>query len=191
MKRVMKLFLYILALAISLPVIILVYFNVFAFKSGGQLFALIPGKLGNFAREIYYRMLLKRIGKNFRIDFGAYIVYKDVEIGDNVAIEEYSIISLCSLGNDVIMGAHVSIMSGGNHHPLDNLEITFREVTNPLTRVIVGDNVWIGQGTILLNDVASGTCVAAGSVITKKFDKNQIIGGVPGRVIRNRGEERL
>ncbi|MDE6961270.1 MAG: sugar O-acetyltransferase [Lachnospiraceae bacterium] len=52
--------------------------------------------------------------------------------------------------------------------------------------VIIGDNVWIGGGAILLPGVtiASNTVIGAGSVVTKDIPSNVVALGNPCRVIR-------
>ena len=52
--------------------------------------------------------------------------------------------------------------------------------------VIIGDNVWIGGGAIILPGVTIGNSVVigAGSVVTKNIPDNVIAAGSPCRVIR-------
>ena len=56
--------------------------------------------------------------------------------------------------------------------------------------IIVDDDVWIGQGAIILSGVhiGQGAVVAAGSVVTKDVPPYAIVGGVPAKVIRYRFE---
>lgn len=149
----------------------------------------IPGELGITARQIFYRKTLAKCGQNLRVHFGAFIVYPEVEIGDNCTIEEFSIVSLCKIEDNVIVAARVSIMSGGNHHEVDDLDLMFTESLLPLKTVYIGSNVWIGTHAVIMNDISYGTVVAAGAVVTKVFDKNTIIGGVPADIIRPRGRK--
>ena len=53
--------------------------------------------------------------------------------------------------------------------------------------IIIGDNCWIGAGSIILPEVKLGNhvVVAAGSVVTKSFEENNIlIGGIPAKIIK-------
>lgn len=62
------------------------------------------------------------------------------------------------------------------------------EVALPIT---VGNNVWIGAGTIVLGGVSIGdnTVIGAGSVVTKDIPANVIAVGVPCRVLREITDE--
>ncbi|MBE6582631.1 MAG: sugar O-acetyltransferase [Ruminococcaceae bacterium] len=62
------------------------------------------------------------------------------------------------------------------------------EVALPIT---VGNNVWIGAGTVVLGGVTIGdnTVIGAGSIVTKDIPANVIAVGVPCRVMREITEE--
>lgn len=52
-------------------------------------------------------------------------------------------------------------------------------------KIVIGDNVFIGHGAIVLRDVTIGSnvVVAAGSVVVKDIPDNCVVGGVPAKVI--------
>ena len=52
--------------------------------------------------------------------------------------------------------------------------------------IVVGNNVWIGAGSIILGGVTIGdnTVIGAGSVVTKNIPANVIAVGTPCRVLR-------
>lgn len=168
--------------------IVLVKILKFNFKTVSILISKIPGKYGVFLRQNYYKNLLKKCGTNLEVGYGSFFVYRDAEVGNNCAIEEYSIISLCKIGNDVIVAARCSLMSGGNHHETDNLNVKFRESILPLKKIEIGNNVWIGTHSVIMNNVSSHSIVGAGSVVTKTYPEYSIIAGVPAKLIRKRGE---
>jgi acetyltransferase-like isoleucine patch superfamily enzyme len=62
----------------------------------------------------------------------------------------------------------------------------------PLTKrhVMVGHDVWIGEGATLIAGVRIGTgaVIAAGAIVTKDVLPYQIVGGIPARVIGARFE---
>jgi acetyltransferase-like isoleucine patch superfamily enzyme len=57
--------------------------------------------------------------------------------------------------------------------------------------ITVGNNVWIGAGTIVLAGVTIGdnTVIGAGSVVTKDIPSGVLAVGVPCRVMRKITEE--
>ncbi|WP_205350647.1 acyltransferase [Vibrio cholerae] len=161
----------------------------FNYKTCGTMISKVSGLYGISIRKIFYKKTLKYCGDNLRVFYGAYICYPSVTIGNNCTIEEYSIVSNCSIGNDVIIAANVSIMSGAHHHDVDDVNRTFIESTNPkLGHVTIGDNIWIGTHSVVMNDISSNSVVAAGAVVTKSFKEEYVVlGGVPAKIIKRRG----
>ena len=61
-----------------------------------------------------------------------------------------------------------------------------RDSTDPEPQeVVIEDNVFIGNNVTILKGVRIGknTVVAAGSVVTKSFPNDVVIGGVPAQII--------
>lgn len=54
--------------------------------------------------------------------------------------------------------------------------------------VVIGNDVWIGYGAIVLSGVTigDGAVIAAGAVVTKNVEPYSIVGGVPAREIKKR-----
>lgn len=54
--------------------------------------------------------------------------------------------------------------------------------------VVIGNDVWIGQGATLLSGITigDGAIIAAGAVVTKDVEPYSIVGGVPAKEIRKR-----
>lgn len=145
------------------------------------------GEFGFVIRRKFYERTLKRCGNNLRVHYGAYIVYPTVEIGNNVCVEEYSIVSNCIISDDVIIAARVSIMSGAHHHEVNNLNVKFNESNGDLKKVNIGSNVWIGTHAVIMNDIYKDVIIGAGSVVTKVIPERSVAVGVPARVKSIRG----
>ena len=52
----------------------------------------------------------------------------------------------------------------------------------------IGNDVWIGQGTKLLNGIkiGNGAIIAAGSIVVKDVPSYSIVGGTPAKIIKMR-----
>lgn len=86
------------------------------------------------------------------------------------------------MGNNVFLGPAVQIYAA--HHPVEAGErIKGPELAFP---VIIGDNVWIGGGSIICAGVTIGnnTTIGAGSVVIKDIPGNVVAAGNPCRVVR-------
>lgn len=70
---------------------------------------------------------------------------------------------------------------------------TFQFCKTQTKPVIIGDNVWIGGGVIILPGVTIGNnvVIGAGSVVTKDIPDNKIAYGNPCRIIRDNNSYKL
>jgi len=145
-----------------------------------------------FVRLLPYRLsgLKIRTGADFYCNKGFHIEsIADFTAGNNVYIGRYTHVG-CNLilGSDVLIASFVSFVGGD--HQIDGLgDKTIKSQGRRHDKqVILEDNVWIGHGAIILAGVTvkSGAVVAAGSVVTKDVEENQIVGGNPAKLIRMR-----
>lgn len=83
------------------------------------------------------------------------------------------------IGRNVLLGPGVKLVSA-NH---DIYDFTNYEKAPPIE---IGDNCWLGSNVVILPGVKLGNhvIVAAGAVVTKNFQGNCVIGGVPARILR-------
>jgi maltose O-acetyltransferase len=90
------------------------------------------------------------------------------------------------IGNDVMMGPDVLIYTFNHDH--DNVDIPMDRQGVTYSRVVIGDDVWIGARVIILAGVTigPGSIVGAGAVVTRDVPPYSIVGGVPAKVLKNR-----
>lgn len=87
-------------------------------------------------------------------------------------------------GKNVLVGTGVSVFDS-DFHEVDPAKRC--SGTPKAGKVVIGDNVWIGERVTILKGAVIGenSVVAAGAVVSGIFPKNVVIGGVPAKVIRN------
>ena len=138
-------------------------------------------------------------GANFTCGQGTRFWAKDtIEIGDNCYFGRYCCIeSDLKMGNQGLVANQVA-MVGKLDHDLSVVETPIRsapEIRDPgynpplgQRLITVGDDVWIGYGTIILSGVTigHGAIIAAGSLVTKDIPPFEIHAGAPTRKIRDR-----
>jgi len=158
-----------------------------AFQGYSQLVGLVPGLPGTLVRRAFFRLTLRRCGHGVAVGFGTIIATPDAEIGDGVYVGPYCNVGHATLGDDVLLGSNVTILSGKLQHHFDRLDVPVRHQGGTYSRVSVGRDVWIGNGAIVMADVGDQAVVAAGAVVTKPVAPRAIVGGNPARVIGERG----
>ena len=88
-----------------------------------------------------------------------------------------------TIGDDVQIGPNVQLLTPT--HPTEpGLRRDKWEAARP---IVIGDNVWLGGGTIVLPGVTIGenTVVGAGTVVTRDLPPDVVAVGNPARVVRH------
>ncbi len=97
------------------------------------------------------------------------------------------------------------VVIGGGHHPMDwvgmspvfyagrdSVKAKFSEhARQPVKRIVIGHDVWIGHSAIVLPgvEVGNGAVIGAGAIVTKSVPPYAIVAGNPARVLRYRFDE--
>lgn len=163
--------------------------------------AVQPTKLQHTVIDPSVRMRETQIGAQCEVLAETYIEYS--ELGDFSYMGEHCCVADAQIGRFTAIANHVRI--GAPNHPMDRASqhrFTYcpeyydaqAERDNGFfaerraDRVIIGNDVWIGHGVIVLPGVAvgDGAVLAAGVVVTKDVPPYTIVGGVPAKVIRAR-----
>ena len=143
------------------------------------------------------KRLLGSVEKNVWITPPFYVDYgNNIYIGNNTEInmnctflDDNKIV----IGKNGLIAPNVQIYTA--FHPTNAIDRfgllkkdgTFEFCKTQTKPVIIGDNVWIGGGVIILPGVTIGNnvVIGAGSVVTKNIPDNKIAYGNPCRVIRD------
>jgi acetyltransferase-like isoleucine patch superfamily enzyme len=82
------------------------------------------------------------------------------------------------IGEDTLIASNVAIQTG-NHGLLKRDVFDLKSVT-------IGENCWLGFGSVLLPGAVIGNNVTVGAnaVVTKSFSDNVVIGGCPAKIIK-------
>ena len=158
------------------------------FETGSFLLATVPGGLGVWWRRSWYRRTLQRCGLPLTVSWMSFIYFPDTGLGDDVYIGPFSSIMSADIGDHVLIGTRVSIVRGNHQHGFARLDIPMMEQPGRTRKLNIGSDVWIGTGAVVLADIAPGTIVGAGAVVTKACEPYSILAGVPAKVIRKRGQ---
>jgi acetyltransferase-like isoleucine patch superfamily enzyme len=133
-----------------------------------------------------------RIGKGTEI--GSFTKVKatdgDLSIGKHVSIGPNCFITASSggltIGDDTMIAANTCII--GNNYRYDRLDVPIREQEQESIGIKIGNNVWIGCGSIVMDgaEIGDGSIVSASSVVSGKIPPNSIAQGNPAAVIFQR-----
>lgn len=133
------------------------YFTAITGQCVGEDFNLNPPFYTDFGRNI-------RVGKRVFINFGCTFM-------DRGGI---------TIGDDTFIAPHVQLITE-NH----GLSPEKRRYITSLP-IVIGKNVWIGAGAIVLPGVTIGdnAVIGAGSVVTKNVAANTVVAGNPAKLIK-------
>ncbi len=121
-----------------------------------------------------------RVTPPFYCDYGM-----NISVGENF-FSNYGLVILdvnkVTIGKNCMIAPNVGLYSAT--HPVraeeryDGVELGY-----PIT---IGDNCWIGAGSIINPGVTLGdnVVVASGAVVTKSFPSNVLIGGCPAKILK-------
>jgi carbonic anhydrase/acetyltransferase-like protein (isoleucine patch superfamily) len=159
------------------------------FLTASRLAAMAPGAVGIHLRRFWYRWTLAACGDALIVDWMAVLKAPSIRIGHRVFVGSFSFIAECELRDDVLIAHHVVVQGGPHTHEFERTDIPIREQAAGIHPVTIGPDVWIGTGARVLADVAPGTVVGAGAVVTRVAEPYAVLAGVPARTLRRRGHK--
>lgn len=149
-----------------------------------------PGFLFIGIRYILLKTLLKSCGNNVSIHKGVILLGLDnLEIEDNVSIHPFCYIDGTGglkIGNDISIAHSSTILS--TEHLYSNLEVPIKDQGVKLIPTLLEGNIWVACGVRILagSHISNGVIIAAGAVVKGYLEPNNIYGGVPARLIKER-----
>ncbi|MBO7922651.1 acyltransferase [Alteromonas sp. K632G] len=155
-------------------------------SSFSQFLSILPGKTGSYLRAGFYRVALTYCSPDAMISFGTLLSQQDTEIGEGVYIGPQCNIGKCCIGKNTLVGSGVHIMSGKGQHNFSDPDVPIKDQGGSFTKVIIGQNCWIGNCALIMANVGAGSVVAAGAVVINDVPDGVIVGGNPAKVISER-----
>jgi chloramphenicol O-acetyltransferase type B len=153
-------------------------------------------------RDAVLRGLIYRryaIGPGFHAGRGTYMWAPNrLIIGKNFYMGRYSQIECDAVIGDYVMFGNFVCLVGKYDHNYEEVGVPTREsisIRSPQynwkgrgLETRIGDDVWIGLGSIVLSGVSigEGSVIAAGSVVTRDVEEYAIYAGNPAKKIRER-----
>lgn len=139
------------------------------------------------------------VGDNFRVKrggrlevinpLGSYLPI--IRIGNNVSINWYCHIGASNeivIGNNVLIGSNV-LITDHSHGEITSDAIQDAPSNRAIYskgKVIIEDNVWIGEGVAIMPGVRIGanSIVGANAVVTRSIPPNSVVAGNPAKVLK-------
>lgn len=111
-----------------------------------------------------------------------------LEIGERTFVGHHSHLACTEDGSRLIVGddgmisSYVQIRTGDSHSIVD-ME---GNRINPAQSVHIGNHCWLGEGSRVLKGVTleGDDIVSTGTIVTKSFGKNVLLGGIPAKIIK-------
>ena len=118
---------------------------------------------------------------------GAIAVGNRVNLNSNVSLNA-AVRGRITLGDDVIIGPNTVLRA--SDHVIGDRERPIRTQGHTGGAIVVENDVWIGANVTLAGGVrvGEGAVVAAGAVVVADVEPYTVVGGVPARFLKKRGE---
>lgn len=175
-----------------------------------------PNRIGLKLRKYFFKYKGAEIGDHCRLFFGSFLFSKSRGVkvvilndfhmaqnsricigeGGSLHIKEHVKISpdveLIMHDGNIVIGRYTRIGRGcnlvPNNYTFNDLTLTLGSQGLDCGTIIIGDNVWIGAGCTVLNNVTIGdnSIIGAGSVVTKDVPPSSVYAGNPAKSIRER-----
>jgi len=95
--------------------------------------------------------------------------------------------SIIQIGNNCMIAQFVSIISSG--YNFDDPSVPIQKQGSSVKKdIIIGNDVWIGSGAVILPgvNIGDGVVIGAGSVVTNNVKAFSVVAGNPARIISSR-----
>lgn len=155
----------------------------YVFVFFGSLLSLIPGRSGSYLRAAYYFYTTHIKYWEFFIGFGSILTHRNIEIGKYTSIGMYCILGSVKIGDNVLIANRISFLSGRHQH-FDDKKKNISQITSYKV-ITIGNHCWIGESSVIMNNIEDSCIVGAGSVVVQSLKSNSVAVGNPAKRIRD------
>lgn len=146
------------------------------------------GKASMVFRSFCASLFAIELKHNVNLDTRAYIGKGRIILGENSGLgRNCEVYGKLTMGDNVMVAPEVIFYT--KNHNISRQDIPMsRQGSSEERPIVIGNDVWIGRRVMIMPgvEIGNGTVVAAGSVVTKSFPDDVIVGGVPAKVISSR-----
>lgn len=134
-------------------------------------------------------------GNNLRVN-GIFTVNSDafLKIGNDLSVNRNFQIDVCSyteliIGHDCMFSHDLTFYTNDAHSIFDietGENINSTQAISSQKKIIIGNHVWIGAGSIILYNtrIGDGSIIGAGSIVKSIIPNNCIAAGTPAKIVR-------
>lgn len=162
--------------------------NIIIFHPINLILELLPNhSFSNLLRGYFYSFFLKKCGKKFRVAKGVLINCKEkVIVGNDIYIAHDVWMNAAggiTLEDNVIISPKVVIAT--TKHAYENGSVMLKN--GGIAPVVIKKGTWIASNVTITMGVTigNGCIIAANSAISKDITDYKLVGGVPGKVIKD------
>jgi virginiamycin A acetyltransferase len=192
MKFAIKKILLFIALLADLPLIVITWLTIKLiggdtakkiFIYCGEILSICPTIIGMYLRKAYYWATCTGVSPDVHFLFGCMLAHREVTIRKGVIIGPYTFIGYADIGENVLFGGRVSVISGKYQHGRPDQRIAQQEVEEQHEVILIGKNSWIGSDATILANIGDNCTVGAGSVVLKEVPEGTTVLGNPARKV--------
>lgn len=151
-----------------------------------QFLSMIPGKFGSYIRIAFYRLAMTSCDHDCVIGFATIFSQVDTEISKGVYIGPQCNIGMCKIGENCLVASGVHIMSGSSQHNFAEIDRPIQEQGGRYEKIQIGEDSWIGNGSLIMANIGKKCIIGAGSVVTRDVPDYSIMAGNPAKLIKMR-----
>jgi virginiamycin A acetyltransferase len=152
------------------------------FVTCSQIIGAIPSGVGVYLRRGFYLMTLDQTAADVTVEFATWFSHPQIRIGKHVYIGGRCIIGMCEIGDGVLIGSNVNILSGRHQHHSEDPNLPRDAQGRRFTEPHIGCKAWIGNSAVVMADVGDNSIIGAGSVVVKPIPPGSVAVGNPAVV---------